>query len=69
MPLAARKMLEENQWPEQAELWLLPCLNPSGFRLNRRENAEGTDLNREYLQPKAQESPGAYPLAGAAACF
>jgi len=27
---------------------LLPCLNPTGFPLNRRENAEGVDLNRDY---------------------
>ena len=37
------------------DLWLLPCLNPAGFRLNRRENANGLDLNRQYLEPKAEE--------------
>lgn len=55
-PLAVRRLLQENKWPPQTELWLIPCLNPAGFRLNRRENAEGIDLNREYLQPKAAET-------------
>ena len=49
-PLAARRLLQENEWPQEIDLRLLPCLNPSGFRLNRRENDEGTDLNRQYLQ-------------------
>ena|GEM_PF-116760 len=55
-PLAVRKLLQENQWPEEIDLWLLPCLNPSGFRLNRRENGEGVDLNRQYLEPIAEET-------------
>jgi hypothetical protein len=55
-PLAARELLQQNEWPEEMDLWLLPCLNPSGLRLNRRENDEGTDLNREYLEPKAYET-------------
>jgi protein MpaA len=54
-PLAARQLLQENQWPESASLSLIPCLNPTGFRLNRRENDEGADLNREYLNTKAPE--------------
>src|SRR5205807_2137120 len=54
-PLALLQLLEENRWPN-AGLWLLPCLNPTGFLLNRRENDEGTDLNRQYLQPKAEET-------------
>ncbi len=55
-PLAARQLLQDNQWPAAAELWLCPCLNPGGFLLNRRENANGIDLNREYLQPRATET-------------
>ena len=41
-------MLQENRWPAHADVWLLPCLNPTGFPLNRRENANGVDLNRDY---------------------
>ncbi len=55
-PLAIRQLLEEDQWPAEASLWVLPCLNPTGFAVNRRENAEGMDLNRQYLQPKAKET-------------
>ena len=47
-PLALRQLLQENQWPAEASLWACPCLNPTGFPLNRRENAEGHDLNRDY---------------------
>src|SRR5205807_10234874 len=31
-------------------------LNPTGFALYRRENEEGIDLNRQYLEPQAQET-------------
>ena len=55
-PLAVRQLLHENQWPADLSIWLCPCLNPTGFALHRRENDEGTDLNREYLQPKAPET-------------
>jgi predicted deacylase len=55
-PLAALRLLQENPWPQNAELWLCPCLNPTGFPLNRRENAAGTDLNRQYLKPQAPET-------------
>lgn len=55
-PLAIRQMFAEQLWPVGVDLWLCPCLNPSGFRLNRRENAEGVDLNREYLHLRAAET-------------
>ena len=55
-PLAMRQLLQENQWPENASIWLCPCLNPTGFRSNRRENDQGVDLNREYLDTKAPEA-------------
>jgi protein MpaA len=35
-PLAALRLLQENRWPANAELWFCPCLNPIGFVLNRR---------------------------------
>jgi predicted deacylase len=55
-PLAALRLLQENNWPPDAEIFLLPCLNPIGFTLNRRENAEGIDLNRDYRDPQAAET-------------
>jgi hypothetical protein len=55
-PVAARQLLQENAWPLQFDFWLCPCLNPEGFQANRRENNEGLDLNRQYLQPAAAET-------------
>lgn len=54
-PLAALRLLQENQWPEGTEIYLFPCLNPIGFTLNRRENANGIDLNRDYRNPNSAE--------------
>ena len=55
-PLAALRLLQENRWPSDAEIFLLPCLNPVGFTRNTRENADGVDLNRDYRHPKAAET-------------
>jgi hypothetical protein len=54
-PLAVRELLQENRWPAGADIWLCPCLNPTGFPLNRRENADGVDLNRDYRHLKSAE--------------
>jgi len=54
-PLAALRLLQENNWPKDAEIFLLPCLNPSGFVLNRRESGQGIDLNRDYLHLQTDE--------------
>ncbi|HSY75019.1 MAG TPA: M14 family metallocarboxypeptidase, partial [Dongiaceae bacterium] len=55
-PLAALRLLQENNWPPAAEIFFLPCLNPVGFTLNKRENADGIDLNRDYRNPQAAET-------------
>ena len=54
-PSAALRLLRENRWPAHAELWFCPCLNPMGYVLNRRENADGRDLNRDYRHPETPE--------------
>jgi murein peptide amidase A len=54
-PLAALRLLQEDIWPDAAAIWLCPCLNPTGFPLNRRENAAGIDLNRDYRQLQSPE--------------
>jgi murein peptide amidase A len=54
-PLAVERLLVENRWPTSVDLWLCPCLNPVGFQMNRRENAEGMDLNRQYQHPASPE--------------
>jgi hypothetical protein len=53
-PLAVLELFRQNQWPQNLGLWIIPCLNPSGFLLNRRENEEGVDLNRDYRSPKTE---------------
>ncbi len=55
-PLAALRLLQENQWPANAELWFCPCLNPMGFVLNRRENDKRIDLNRQYRHLETAET-------------
>src|ERR1043165_1644635 len=47
-PLAVRQLLQEQDWPDDTDIWICPCLNPTGFPLNCRENADGVDLNRDY---------------------
>jgi hypothetical protein len=54
-PLAALRLLQEDAWPDDAAIWLCPCLNPTGFPLNRRENAAGIDLNRDYRELQSKE--------------
>jgi hypothetical protein len=55
-PLAALHLLQENKWPDDVELWFCPCLNPMGFVLNRRENDQGVDLNRQYRHRETAET-------------
>jgi hypothetical protein len=55
-PLAVLQLLQEDSWPGDAAIWLCPCLNPAGFRLNRRENAEGIDINRDYRHLRSAEA-------------
>ena len=54
-PLAVLKLIEENSWPNDISIWLVPCLNPTGLRLNTRENAGGIDLNRDYRHLQSAE--------------
>lgn len=55
-PLAILRLLEEDRWPADANLFLCPCLNPTGFPLNRRENYQGKDLNRDYRHFETAEA-------------
>jgi len=54
-PIAALRLMQENNWPPDIEITFCPCLNPMGFASNRRENSQGIDLNRDYLNPKSVE--------------
>jgi predicted deacylase len=55
-PLAILDLLRQNRWPDSVDVSVCPCLNPSGFPLNARENLQGLDLNRQYLEPQAVET-------------
>ena len=57
-PLAILQLLKENIWPKGVDIFLCPCLNPAGFSLNRRENATGVDLNRDYRDLQSGETRG-----------
>ena len=54
-PLAMLRLLQTNDWPDDTELWLCPCLNPTGFPNNTRESAAGDDLNRDYKHSRTPE--------------
>src|ERR1019366_5902496 len=54
-PLAMRQLLQENTWPADISFWICPCLNPTGFPINRRENSGGIDLNRDYRHLQSAE--------------
>ena len=55
-PLAVQRLLQVNSCPQDVDVWLCPCLNPTGFPINRRESASGKDLNRQYLHLEAEET-------------
>ena len=54
-PLAVRELMRTISWPDSLEVWVCPCLNPTGFPLNQRENIHGKDLNRQYRHFEAGE--------------
>ena len=54
-PAAILELMEANRWPAELEVWVCPCLNPSGFLYNRRENARGIDLDRDYRSLETEE--------------
>lgn len=51
-PLALQRLLAADCLPRDCELFVSPCLNPQGFDRNTREDATGTDLNRDYRSPQ-----------------
>lgn len=54
-PLALQELIQENEWPKDASLWIFPCLNPTGFLAKTRENDKARDLNRDYLHLETPE--------------
>ena len=50
-PLALLELLTTGAFDHRATWFLVPLLNPTGFTLRTRENAEAIDLNRDYRHP------------------
>lgn len=54
-PEALMQLIEMGVFDHRATWWLVPLLNPLGFQLRTRENADAIDLNRDYLMRRAAE--------------
>lgn len=50
------RLLEASACLPNATWTLFPLLNPEGYDLGTRENADGVDLNRNYRHPVAREA-------------
>jgi predicted deacylase len=57
-PLTVLEMLRRPGFFDRFHTVIFPLLNPEGLARNIRTNAEGIDLNRDYREPKAQETMG-----------
>ncbi len=57
-PVAVLALLESSADLPDADLWLVPCLNPEGIRRNCRTHPCGIDLNRDYRHPRSPETVG-----------
>ena len=55
--LTLLEFLEERHWADHPAIAfsVLPCLNPTGFTLGTRENADGIDINRTYDRDEVPE--------------
>lgn len=54
-PAALLEIFRKDLWPDAADLWVCPCLNPTGCARTTRENDVGVDLNRDYRRPVTVE--------------
>jgi hypothetical protein len=54
-PLAALELLKSGFFEQDLAWTICPALNPTGLAANTRENADGIDLNRDYLLRETQE--------------
>lgn len=49
-PLALLELVRSGLLSSQADWYICPILNPTGLAAGVRENADGVDLNRDYLK-------------------
>src|ERR1051325_10421481 len=54
-PLALLEMIEAGVFDDRAVWFVCPLLNPVGFTLGTRENADALDLNRDYKNLRSAE--------------
>lgn len=54
--IALLNLMEEAWFDEHLNWTLLPLLNPDGWEARTRENSQGVDLNRDFLNFKATET-------------
>jgi len=52
----ALRLMTMSTLPRGTHFWIIPTMNPDGFVHNRRQNARGVDLNRNF--PKGWKSRG-----------
>ena len=57
-PLALLALLESGCFNHRATWFLCPLLNPTGYVRQTRENQDGIDLNRDYLDLRSREVAG-----------
>lgn len=54
-PLAVERFFEEGGFCDELSWMICPMLNPTGLARGTRENADGVDLNRDYLSRETAE--------------
>lgn len=54
-PLALLELLKERVMAQSCSWYVCPVLNPTGLQAGSRENYQGLDLNRDYLNRRSPE--------------
>ena len=56
--VTALEFLEQRRWTQSPSVAfsVFPCLNPTGYDLGTRENADGIDINRQFARDDVPEA-------------